>query len=69
MESSLWDPEARSLRIQVIRGGKSGLVSFQNLVPRPRNIREATSSKIRVPAPTVMIMTLMIKRMKNGIVR
>ena len=68
MESSLWDPEARSLRIQVIRGCKSGLANFQNLVPRPRNIREATSNRIRVPAPTVMIMTLMINNEK-GIVR
>ena len=64
MVSSLWDPEARSLRIQVIRGRKRGLADFQNLVPRPRNIREANNSRIRVPAPTVMIMALMIKIMK-----
>jgi hypothetical protein len=60
MVSRLWDPEARILRIQVIRGRKRGLANFQNLVPRPRNIREANSSRIRVPAPTVMIMALMI---------
>ena len=64
MESSLWDPEALGLRIQVIRGCRRGLASFQfqNLVPIPRNIREATRSRTRVPAPRViMMMTLMIK--------
>ena len=59
MVSSLWDLEARGLRIQVIRGWM-GPANFQNLVPMPRNIREATKSKIKVPAPAVIIMALMM---------
>jgi hypothetical protein len=66
MESiSFWDPEARSLRIRVIRGCTRGTANFQNLVPMPRNIREATSSRTRVPAPTVIIMALMIDYRKR----
>jgi hypothetical protein len=58
---SLWDPEARGLRIRVIRGRRRGLANFdQNLVPMPRSIREATSSRTTVPAPTAIIMALMI---------
>ena len=60
--SGLWEPEARGLRIRVIRGCRRprGFASFQNLVPRPRNIRDAASSRIRVPAPTVVIIDCMI---------
>jgi hypothetical protein len=62
MESGLWEPEARGLRIQVIRGRRRprGIASFQNLVTIPRNIREAASSRIRVPAPTIVIMDFMV---------
>ena len=62
MESGLWEPEARVLRIRVIRGCRrpKGIASFQNLVPIPRNIKEAASSRIRVPAPTVIIMDFMV---------
>lgn len=62
MESGLWEPEARGLRIRVIRGRRRprGIASFQNLVAIPRNIREAASSRIRVPAPTIVIMDFMI---------
>lgn len=61
MVSSLWDPEAlRGLRIQLIRGCRMGPANFQNLVPMPRYIREATKSRIKVPAPAVIIMALMM---------
>lgn len=61
-ESSLWSSEARGLRIRVRRGRRRprGVASFQNLVPIPRNISETASSRIRVPAPTIMIMDFMV---------
>lgn len=62
MESGFWEPEARGFRIRVIRGRRKprGITSFQNLVPMPRNIREAASSRIMVPAPTIVIMNFMM---------
>ncbi len=62
MELGLWEPEARGLRIRVIRGCRrpKGMANFQNLVPIPRNTRDATNSRIGVPAPKVMIMDFMI---------
>jgi hypothetical protein len=60
MVSGFWDPEARGLQIQLIRGCTMGLANFQNLVPMPRNIREATKIRIKVPAPAVIIMALMM---------
>lgn len=36
------------------------IASFQNLVPIPRNMSEAASSRIRVPAPTIVIMDFMV---------
>lgn len=55
IDSSFWDAEARGLRIRVIRCCRRGRASLQNLVPIPRSMRDATSSKIEVPAPTVVI--------------
>lgn len=63
MESGLWEPEARALRIRVIRGCRRlprEIASFQNPVPRPRNIRDTARSRITVPAPTVVIIDCMI---------
>jgi len=67
MELRLWYPEARRLQVRlgVIRKRPKGIAKFQNLVPIPRNMRDATSSRIRVPAPTVMIMAFMINIKKK----
>jgi len=60
IESSLGDPEARGLRIRGVRRCKKGTTDFQYLVPIPRIIRDATRSRIKVPAPTVVIIALMV---------
>ena len=61
IESSLGDPEARGLWIRgLVRRCRRGTTDFQYLVPMPRTIRDAARSKIKVPAPTVVIMALMV---------
>lgn len=55
IDSSFWDAEARGLRIRVIRCCRRGRTNLQNLAPIPRSTRDTTSSRIKVPAPTVVI--------------
>jgi len=61
IDLSLGDPEAGRLWIRgVVRRCRKGTTDFQYLVPIPRIIRDATRSRIKVPAPTVVIMALMV---------
>ena len=55
IDSRFWDAEVRGLRIRVIRCCRRGRANLQNLVPIPRSTRDATSSRIKVPAPSVVI--------------
>lgn len=57
IESSLRDSEFR-LQIRVMR--RCRRANFQNLVPTPRSRRDVMSSKIKVPAPTLVIIALMM---------
>jgi len=60
IDSGLCDLDARGLRIRVIRCCRRGTVNLQNLVPIPRSTRDATSSRIKVPAPTLVVIAFIV---------
>ena len=60
IDSGFWDFDARGLRMRVIGCCRKGTENLQNLVPIPRSIRGATSSRIKVPAPTLVIIAVIV---------
>jgi len=61
--TTIWDLNARGLRMRVIRCCRKGTVNLQNLVRIPRSIRGATSSRIKVPAPTLVIIAVIVNEL------
>ena len=66
--TTIWDLNARGLRVRVIRCCRKGRVNLQNLVRIPRSIRGATSSRTKVPAPTLVIIAVIVRIIEEGII-
>ena len=60
IESTVRGSEARGLRIRVMIRCRKVVVDLKNFDPNPRSTRDAANNRIRVPAPRLEIVALMM---------
>ena len=60
IESTVRGSEAREVRIRVRNRFNKVVVDLKNFDPIPRSTRDAANNRIRVPAPRLEIVTLMV---------
>ena len=65
IESTARGSEARELRIRVMIRRRKVVVDPRNFDPIPRSRRDAANNRIRVPAPRLEIVTLMVNYRKG----